>query len=85
MANVWIGAIPPHIISKAKSAIKSPLIIGNGWKKLNGIQNCLAFRLNNNYRVLCWQRNEFIVCDHDTYEKKIKILRSKRGRNANCI
>lgn len=85
MSKSWIGAIPAHLVSKAQIAINSTPSIGDGWKKLTGLKDCFTFRLNNNYRVLCWRKREYIVCDHDTYEKKIKLLRSRQGRYANRV
>lgn len=85
MTNVWIGSIPPHIISKAQSAMNSSPVKGTGWKKINGLRNCLSYRLNPKYRVLCLKGTEFIICNHSTYEKKIKTLRKKAANSATCI
>lgn len=85
MSQAWVGSIPSRIAIKAKAVMAFPPPNGSGWKKISSSKNCFSFRLNNKFRVLCWRGRDFIVCDHDTYERKIKTIRKQQGQHADRV
>jgi hypothetical protein len=71
-----VGAVPKRIMKKADIIVSSHnLCIGNGWKKITGLQGWFSYRLNNNYRLLRSSDGYQIVCNHDIYQKKIQRLK----------
>jgi hypothetical protein len=71
------GSVPERIRMKANSIVSSlPIRIGNGWKKVVGLDGWFSYRLNNNYRVLCSGGGNSVVSNHDIYLKTIRKLKS---------
>lgn len=70
---IFAGPVPERLKEKAFLTVHSSY--ATGWKKIAGLQSYFSFRLNNNYRILRSENGRVLVCNHDIYEKKIRLIR----------
>jgi len=73
---VFAGPIPNHIRNKAFFVLDHHTA-QKGWRKIHSLGRYFSFRLNRNYRIIRTADGNFIVCNHDLYEKKIKTIKRK--------
>ncbi len=73
----YVDDIPDKLKMKARRMLNLIQIGNFRWKKLKSLPKYLAFRLNPNYRILLSDAGLALVCNHDTYARKIKTLKRK--------
>lgn len=76
MNNITIvGKYPEWVKIKAHNIIKTTNKLRSSSKKLTGLKNYYSIKVSSNYRMLFSDSNNFFLCSHNHYDKKIKNIK----------
>lgn len=75
-----IKKCPNRVITKAESILNEIRALRHGkCKKLSGLKNVYSIKVDHDYRILISDKQVIFIGSHASYEKKIKIMKRKRG------